>query len=50
MSIIYLDFIDEYSAWHIPVCRVMNLDGAPSAMSMNVVDIYQAGYIKRAAH
>ncbi len=47
MSIIYIDPIDEESAWHILICGVRNLPGSAFDMSLNVVDISKIKYITR---
>ena len=47
MTLIYVEPIDEESAWHMPICRVVNLEGSFVVISMNVVDISKIKYITR---
>ena len=49
MTLLYVEPVDEESAWHMPICRVMNLLGGLGELSMNVVDIHKVPYIERAA-
>ena len=47
MTLIYVEPIDEESAWHMPICRVVNLEGSFVVIYMNVVDISKIKYITR---
>lgn len=47
MTLVYVDPIDEESAWHIPICGVRNLPGSASDMSMCVVSINKVQHIFR---
>ena len=47
MTLIYVEPIDEESSWHMPICRVVNLEGSFVVIYMNVVDISKIKYITR---